>query len=216
MKSIFGNNLTLTLFGESHGRGDRRGAGRPCPRHPAGSDAHPAAAGQRRGDAPISPPPRREADDFELVSGFFEGHTTGAPLTILIRNADTRSGTIGQLQSRMRPSHADYAAHCKYHGFRGLSRRRPFFRPDHRPGGGAGHHLPPDSRQPTASPLGSHLLRCGGVADAPLAAEEAALKAALERCNAQRFPGAGRGRRRARKPRIAARPGGLGLGGRGA
>lgn len=67
---------------------------------------------------------RREPDEVEFLSGVAEGVTTGAPICALIRNKDTRSKDYDQLRDIPRPSHADYAAYCKY----GASR-------DHRGGG---------------------------------------------------------------------------------
>ena len=186
MKSTYGNNLTLTLFGESHGEAIGAVLDGLAPGIPLDLDEIRLRLNQRRGTAALSTP-RREADDFSLVSGYFEGHTTGSPLTILIRNEDTRSADYRQLQNRMRPSHADYAAHCKYHGFE-----------DYRGGGHfSGRITAPvvvagticrqilKSRKIT---VGSHLLRCGTVADTPFPTEENALNAALEQCAASDFP----------------------------
>ena len=57
---------------------------------------------------------RHEADEFHIVSGWFEGRTTGTPLTILIANTNTRSQDYEQTRYRLRPSHADYTAYEKY------------------------------------------------------------------------------------------------------
>lgn len=57
---------------------------------------------------------RREEDAPEIISGVFEGHTTGAPLTILFKNADTRSEDYTQFDSIPRPGHADYVANVKW------------------------------------------------------------------------------------------------------
>ncbi len=186
MKSVYGNNLTLTLFGESHGEAIGAVLDGLAPGIPLDLSEIRLRMEQRRGAAALSTA-RREADEISLVSGYFEGHTTGAPLTILIHNEDTRSADYRQLQNQMRPSHADWAARCKYHGFE-----------DYRGGG----HFSGRITAPVVAAgticrqilrsrgivLGSHLLRCGGVADTPFPAEEAALKAALERCAASDFP----------------------------
>ena len=60
---------------------------------------------------------RHEADRPEIISGLFEGKTTGTPLCILIRNENVRSRDYSRLKSIPRPSHADYAAQIKYGGF---------------------------------------------------------------------------------------------------
>ncbi len=62
---------------------------------------------RRRGGGGIGTTPRREADTPEIVSGLYEGHTTGAPLAIMFRNENTRSGDYAHLVQHPRPSHAD-------------------------------------------------------------------------------------------------------------
>ncbi|MCB7347810.1 chorismate synthase, partial [Desulfovibrio desulfuricans] len=57
---------------------------------------------------------RKEADELHIVSGYFNGHTTGTPLTILIENTNTRSHDYEKTKYRLRPSHADYTANEKY------------------------------------------------------------------------------------------------------
>lgn len=116
MKSTFGNSLTMSLFGESHGPGIGIVLDGLAPGIPLDLAHIRLRLAQRRGEASLSTT-RREADEFELLSGFFEGHTTGAPLAILIRNGDAHSKDYGQLKAKPRPSHADYTAFCKYHGF---------------------------------------------------------------------------------------------------
>lgn len=59
---------------------------------------------------------RREADEPRVLSGLFEGRTTGAPLCALIENTDTRSGDYARTKDLARPGHADYAAHVRYKG----------------------------------------------------------------------------------------------------
>src|SRR5213593_1429766 len=60
---------------------------------------------------------RREPDLVEIFSGTFENHTTGAPITLYIRNKDVRSSDYEQLKDVVRPGHADYPAKVKYGGF---------------------------------------------------------------------------------------------------
>ena len=60
---------------------------------------------------------RKEADEIHIVSGYFEGYTTGTPLTILIENTNTRSHDYEKTKNRLRPSHADYTADIKYLGY---------------------------------------------------------------------------------------------------
>lgn len=61
--------------------------------------------------------PRREADVPEIVSGVFEGHTTGTPLCALIRNTDTRSRDYAKTKDLARPGHADYTGFMRYQGY---------------------------------------------------------------------------------------------------
>ena len=60
---------------------------------------------------------RREADEPHILSGLFQGRTTGAPLCAVIENTDTRSGDYERTKNLARPGHADYAAHVRYQGF---------------------------------------------------------------------------------------------------
>ena len=61
--------------------------------------------------------PRREADEPRVLSGLFEGRTTGAPLCAVIENTDTRSGDYARTKDLARPGHADYSARMRYQGF---------------------------------------------------------------------------------------------------
>lgn len=61
--------------------------------------------------------PRKEADIPEIVSGYFEGYTTGTPLCALIRNTDTRSKDYAKTKDLARPGHADYTGHLRYQGY---------------------------------------------------------------------------------------------------
>ncbi len=116
MKNTFGNAVTLTLAGESHGEAivvtlDGLAAGIAV--EPKEIDE--ALARRRPSDATATA--RREPDRYRIVSGVFEGHTTGTPLCIVIPNEETHSADYKSLHGVARPSHADLAANCKYHGF---------------------------------------------------------------------------------------------------
>ena len=114
MKNTFGINIALTLFGESHG--DAIGA--VIDGLPAGIEVNTetiAALLAKRRPSSATETARQEKDNFKIVSGLFRCRTTGTPLCILIPNEDTRSGDYEY--GKARPSHADYAAYCKYHGF---------------------------------------------------------------------------------------------------
>lgn len=116
MKNTFGNNLTITIFGESHG--DYIGAVLDgiAPGIEIDDEYIKAKLAMRRPHGKISTA-RVEADAYEIVSGAKDSRTTGAPLCILIKNENKKSSDYAPLADTPRPSHADYAAHCKYHGF---------------------------------------------------------------------------------------------------
>lgn len=116
MKNTFGNNLQVTLFGESHGEAigiviDGLSAGIPLQ-----LDFIQQQLEKRKAKGRISTQ-RREADEIHIMSGFFNGYTTGSPLCIMIQNTNTRSKDYSNLKTRLRPSHADYTAEVKYEGY---------------------------------------------------------------------------------------------------
>ncbi|MBE6787534.1 MAG: chorismate synthase [Ruminococcaceae bacterium] len=116
MKNTFGNNLCVTLFGESHGNSIGAVLDGIAPGIPVDTQNIAKMLEMRKGLNAISTP-RREPDKFEIVSGVFEGKTTGTPLCIIIKNEDTRSADYSLTKDLARPSHADYTANQKYHGF---------------------------------------------------------------------------------------------------
>ena len=116
MKNTFGNSVSLTLFGESHGEYIGAVLDGLAPGLVVDEDFIRAQLLKRRPSGKISTA-RREADEFKLVSGVFEGRTTGTPLTILIPNTSQHSKDYSATRSLARPGHADYTAYQKYHGF---------------------------------------------------------------------------------------------------
>ncbi len=123
MKNTFGNSITVTLFGESHG--DFIGAVLDglAPGIKIDNEYLRHKLSLRRPSGKISTS-RVEADEYRIVSGAFNGYTTGTPLCILIENTNKRSSDYGEALDIPRPGHADYTARAKYHGFE-----------DHRGGG---------------------------------------------------------------------------------
>ena len=116
MKNTFGNSLSVTLFGESHGEM----IGAVIDGITPGISVDEAYIAHRltlRRPAGKISTARAESDPFRIVSGIFEGKTTGTPLTILIPNENTNSKDYAATRPLARPGHADYTAFCKYHGY---------------------------------------------------------------------------------------------------
>ena len=114
MKNTFGQSVAVTLFGESHGECIGAVLDGLAPGLAVDEDFIRHQLSLRRPQGKISTA-RVEPDEFRIVSGVFEGKTTGTPLCILIPNTNTRSGDY--TPNIPRPGHADYTAECKYHGY---------------------------------------------------------------------------------------------------
>ena len=114
MKNTFGQSVAVTLFGESHGEYIGAVLDGLAPGLAVDEAFIRHQLSLRRPQGKISTS-RVEADEFRIVSGVFEGKTTGTPLCILIPNTNTRSSDYNR--NIPRPGHADYAAECKYHGY---------------------------------------------------------------------------------------------------
>ena len=117
MDNSYGKLFTITSFGESHGRCvgvtvDGCPAGLPL----TGDDIQ-REVDKRRPGANAASTTRVEEDKVEILSGIFNGHTTGAPILLLIWNRDTDSSQYERIESLPRPGHADYTAFIKYGGF---------------------------------------------------------------------------------------------------
>lgn len=178
MKNSFGTSVTLTLFGESHGPMLGAVLDGLAPGLELDEGFIARQLGLRRPAGRISTA-RREADEFQIVSGLFEGHTTGTPLTILIPNADARSRDYAATRALPRPGHADYTAYMKYHGFE-----------DYRGGGHFSGRV--TAALVTAGAvciqalrtrgiwIGTHVARCAGIADRDFGADWKADFALLE------------------------------------
>ena len=113
MKNTFGQSVAVTLFGESHGEYIGAVLDGLAPGLTVDEDFIRHQLSLRRPRGRISTA-RVEADEFHIVSGVFEGKTTGTPLCILIPNTNTRPSDYNR--NIPRPGHADYAAQCKYNG----------------------------------------------------------------------------------------------------
>lgn len=115
--STFGTILTMTTWGESHGPA----VGVTVDGCPAGialceEDVQVFLDRRKPGQSRYSTK-RNESDRVEILSGIFEGRTTGTPISMMVRNQDQRSRDYGEIASCYRPGHADYTFDAKY-GFR--------------------------------------------------------------------------------------------------
>ncbi|GAB3039573.1 chorismate synthase [Oleiagrimonas citrea] len=112
--NAFGKLLTVTTFGESHGPAigcvvDGCPPGLVLDAGDFASDLARRATGKSRYTSQ-----RREADEVEILSGVYEGATTGTPIALLIRNTDARSKDYSEIARTFRPGHADYTYWHKY------------------------------------------------------------------------------------------------------
>ena len=115
--SSFGNIFRITTWGESHGKGvgvvvDGCPAGLPL----RGEDIQQYLNRRKPGQNRFSTP-RKEDDAVEILSGIFEGRTTGTPISMVVFNKTQRSQDYSEIASYFRPGHADYTFQEKY-GFR--------------------------------------------------------------------------------------------------
>ena len=186
MTSSIGDSIHLSLFGESHGPAigvviDGLAAGIPLD-----LDQLQAQMEKRRAKGRLSTA-RQEGDQVEIQSGFFQGHTTGSPLCLLIRNQQQHSRDYEATKTLLRPSHADFTAFEKYGGFQ-----------DYRGGG----HFSGRITAPLVAAgavmlqilaakgirVGTHIARCAGVDDRPFPSGEPQLTQAIAALDQVSFP----------------------------
>ena len=163
MKNTFGNSVAITLFGESHGEYIGAVLDGLAPGITIDREYIAHMLTLRRPDGKISTP-RKEKDEFKIVSGVVNNKTTGTPLTILIPNENVKSSDYAELKTVARPSHADYTAQCKYHGYQ-----------DSRGGGHfsgritaalvAAGAICKSALEQKGIYIGTHVKKCAGVAD---------------------------------------------------
>ena len=173
MKNTFGSDLSLTIFGESHGRAigavlDGMAAGLPVD-----ETFLAACMDKRRARGDGLSTPRVEADAVQLLSGVVNGRTTGTAIALMIENTNTRSGDYAKTADLLRPGHADYTAYAKYHGFQ-----------DARGGGHfsgrvtaalvAGGAIVLSALRRAGIDITTHIAECAGIADTRFAQDDAA------------------------------------------
>lgn len=116
MSSIWGNNIKLSLFGESHGTAigvniDGLPPGIELDMEEINMEMHRRSPGKDK----ISTS-RKELDEFEILSGYFNNKTTGTPLCVMINNIDINSRDYEMTKRIARPGHADFTGNVKYFG----------------------------------------------------------------------------------------------------
>ena len=163
MKNTLGNSLIFTLFGESHGEYIGATLDGLVAGIKVDEEFLKSQLSKRRPNG-VSSTSRIEKDDFKIISGVFNGYTSGSPLTILIKNENIRSEDYNQ--NIFRPSHADYVAYKKYNGFN-----------DYRGGGHFSGRLTAPivalgsicfkMLETKGIKIGSHILKCGEIKDSP-------------------------------------------------
>lgn len=183
MSGIYGMNIKMSIFGESHGPAigivlDGLPPGLELDQQQIAAEMARRAPGKNKLSTA-----RRETDSFQIQSGLFNGYTTGTPLCAVIPNSDQHSGDYSQLKDKMRPGHADYAGHVRYHGYN-----------DYRGGGHFSGRLTAPlvfagavAKQALALlgiTVGAHILRIAGVREAnfnPLGIDDIIIKELQQR-----------------------------------
>ncbi len=164
MKNSLGQNVTVTVFGESHGTG----VGAVLDGMPAGIPVNEEfikhQLSLRRPSGDISTP-RIEADNYIIYSGVYNGFTTGTPICIVVPNENTKSKDYSADRFLARPSHADFVAYEKYNGFE-----------DYRGGGHFSGRVTTglvavgaiaiSALKQKGIKIGTHISRCAGIDDA--------------------------------------------------
>ena len=168
--NVFGQMFRITTWGESHGRAvgvvvDGLPAGLPF----SEADIQKELDRRRPGQSEVSTP-RSEADRVEILSGIFEGMSTGTPISMLVWNSDARSSSYDAIKNTPRPGHADFTYMARY-GTR-----------DHRGGGRssaretigrvAGGALAKLLLSHSGIRIAGHVLELGGIRAKPLSFEE--------------------------------------------
>lgn len=163
MKNTIGNNVKITVFGESHGKAIGAILDGIAPGIEIDENFIASQLDLRRPVGAISTP-RVEKDEFQILSGVFEGKTTGTPICIIIPNENTKSKDYSANRPIARPGHADFTAYSKYHGFE-----------DYRGGGHFSGRITAgivavgaiaiSALKNKGIYIGTHILRCAGVND---------------------------------------------------
>ncbi len=163
MKNTFGESISVTLFGESHGIA----IGAVLDGLAPGIEVDEAFIAHqmdlRRSVSALSTA-RKEADKVHIISGVVNGVTTGTPITFLIQNGDHHSTDYEKMKTIARPGHADYTAFCKYHGYSD-TRGGGHFSGRITAGLVAAGAVAIKALEKHGIRIGTHIARCAGVSD---------------------------------------------------
>ena len=163
MRNTFGNKVSVTIFGESHGGAVGAVLDGLAPGIRVSEEYIAEKLSLRRPVGMISTS-RVEPDHFQIVSGVFNGTTTGTPICIMIPNENVRSRDYESTRALARPGHADFTAHCKYQGYE-----------DYRGGGHfsgrltaalvAAGAIAMSALEDKGVLIGTHIAKCAGIRD---------------------------------------------------
>jgi len=166
VSSTWGEQIKISVFGESHGAAVGVVIDGLPPGIPVDTGKIRREMARRRPGLDKYSTARNEEDEVEIVSGFFNGYTTGTPLCGIIRNTDKRSADYEGIKNIMRPGHADFTGRIRYRGFG-----------DYRGGGHfSGRLTAPvvfagaiasQFLEQEKTVIGTHILRIGGAQDTP-------------------------------------------------
>ncbi len=165
MKNTFGESISVTLFGESHGIAIGAVLDGMAPGIDVDEDFIAHQMDLRRSVSALSTA-RKEADIVHIVSGVVNGKTTGTPITFLIQNGDHHSTDYEKMKTIARPGHADYTAFCKYHGFQD-TRGGGHFSGRITAGLVAAGAVAIKALEKHGIYIGTHIAKCAGISDRP-------------------------------------------------
>ncbi len=163
MKNSIGTSVILTVFGESHGPAVGVVLDGLAPGIRADEVFIASQLSRRRPSGPLDTA-RVEKDNYQIISGVYDGYTTGAPITIVMPNENVRSSDYHE--GIARPSHSDFAAEMKYHGFEDL-RGGGHFSGRVTAGVVAAGAICLTALKSKGISVGTHILSCAGVDDRP-------------------------------------------------
>lgn len=184
MRNTFGNSISVTVFGESHGEGIGAVIDGLCAGLDVDYERIDAYLNKRRPSGKTDTP-RIEKDEYKIISGVFNGKTTGTPIAVIIPNENTKSKDY--TYGIARPSHADYTASVKYHGYE-----------DYRGGGHFSGRITASlvvcgaiiitALEKLGIKIGTHILKCAGESDEKFSDDLDTLNEQIATLNALNFP----------------------------